>query len=243
MRTPGATASDTLVTPDTLDTPVGEIGSGGSGASAGPATRRRLRDPRELAALAHPVRLGIIELLVIGGPQTATELGEQLGESPANCSWHLRKLAEHGFVEASDGGRGRRRPWQVTGVGFTIGGADSTAEERLASRGLQRMFLERYLDRYHASVEALEHDDPCWREAAGEVQSATWLTVEELREVNAEIWQVLERHLPRLTDPSSRPADSRLCEFVAWGVPIELGGDPGTGPGAAAGTGTGRIEG
>lgn len=186
------------------------------------APSRRLRDPRELAALAHPVRLGIVELLVVFGPQTATELGDRLDESPANCSWHLRKLAEHGFVEAAPGGRGRKRPWQVTSIGFTLGGADSTAEERRASRGLERMFLERFLDRYHASLDALEHDDPAWRDAASEVESATWLTVEELREVNAEILQLLQRHVPRLTDPSLRPADSRLCEFVAWGVPVDF---------------------
>ena len=83
-----------------------------------PDPHRRLSDPRELTALAHPVRMAIIELLTISGPLTATELADRLDESPANCSWHLRKLAQHGFVEEAEGGKGRQRPWQVPGLGF-----------------------------------------------------------------------------------------------------------------------------
>ena len=64
---------------------------------------RRLRDPRALSALAHPVRLGIIELLATEGPMTASGLADRLDESPANCSWHLRKLAEHEFIEEAEG--------------------------------------------------------------------------------------------------------------------------------------------
>ncbi|MEO6512975.1 MAG: helix-turn-helix domain-containing protein, partial [Nocardioides sp.] len=77
---------------------------------------RRLNDVRELKALAHPVRMGIIEHLSVSGPLTATELADRMDETPANCSWHLRKLAEHGFVEEAEGGtagQGRKRPWQV----------------------------------------------------------------------------------------------------------------------------------
>ena len=36
-------------------------------------TYRRLSDPRELAALAHPVRIAIMELLTVSGPLTATD--------------------------------------------------------------------------------------------------------------------------------------------------------------------------
>jgi hypothetical protein len=33
-----------------------------------------------------------------------------LGESPANCAFHLRTLAKYGFVEEAGDGRGRERP-------------------------------------------------------------------------------------------------------------------------------------
>src|SRR4051794_41920037 len=81
---------------------------------------REVTDPMAMRALAHPVRLALIEALADAGTLTATEAGERVGESPANASFHLRQLAKYGFVEEA-GTQGRRRPWEVKqlGVGFT----------------------------------------------------------------------------------------------------------------------------
>jgi DNA-binding transcriptional ArsR family regulator len=188
-------------------------------------TYRRLRDPRELAALAHPVRIAIMELLTVSGPLTATELADRLDESPANCSWHLRKLAEHHFVEEAGGGIGRQRPWRVTRVGLSWDEEDASPSEVRAGRALEQMLLERQVTRFHQARAQL-HDDgeTGWGEAATATQTASWLTLEELDEINSEIRAVLERHTDRLTDPEKRPAGSRLCEFVAWGAPLLLPG-------------------
>src|SRR3954453_18751323 len=108
---------------------------------------RRLRDPRELQALAHPVRMGIIELLSVSGPLTATELADELDETPANCSWHLRKLAKFGFVEGAEGGPGRQGSWRVPGIGLTWsdeGGA--SREERRAAAALAQITMGRAMD-------------------------------------------------------------------------------------------------
>src|SRR5680860_921084 len=88
--------------------------------------QRTLDDPRSLRAVAHPVRLGILEQLTIHGPMTATELADQLDETPSNCSWHLRKLAEHSFVEEAEGGVGRKRPWQIVSVGMQSGDSSTS---------------------------------------------------------------------------------------------------------------------
>lgn len=66
-----------------------------------------------MRALAHPTRLQIRELLDECGPLTATELAHRTGQSPANCSFHLRTLAKYGFIEEASGGRGRTRPWRI----------------------------------------------------------------------------------------------------------------------------------
>jgi DNA-binding transcriptional ArsR family regulator len=187
---------------------------------------RQLRDPRELAALAHPVRLGIMELLTVSGPLTATELADRLDETPANCSWHLRKLAEHHFVEEAGGGIGRQRPWRVTTVGLAWDEGDSSPSQRRAGRALEQMLLERQVTRFHQARAQLSDDDgeQEWSDATTSTQHASWLTVDELDEINSAIRAVLERHADRLTDPSKRPAGSRLCEFVAWGAPLLLPG-------------------
>jgi DNA-binding transcriptional ArsR family regulator len=188
-------------------------------------TYRRLRDPRELAALAHPVRIGIMELLTVSGPLTATELADLLDETPANCSWHLRKLAEHHFVEEAGGGIGRQRPWRVTQVGLAWDEDDASPAQVRAGRALEQMFLERQVTRFHQARAQLHDDgDTEWGEASTATQAASWLTLDELDEVNSEIRAVLERYVDRITDPAKRPAGSRLCEFVAWGAPLLLPG-------------------
>lgn len=186
---------------------------------------RRLSDPRELQALAHPVRLGIMELLTVDGPLTATELADRLDETPANCSWHLRKLAAHAFVEEAGGGIGRQRPWRVRQTGLAWDDVDATPGERRAGRALEEMMLQRQVARYHQARTRLSDDDDLdWADATTSTQHVSWLTADELDEVNLEIRGILERHADRWSDPASRPAGSRLCELVAWGAPLLLPG-------------------
>ena len=59
--------------------------------------------------------------------------------------------------------------------------------------------------------------------ATGVSESVTWLTDEELAARNAEINAILLRDIDRLTDPTKRPEGARLCELVAWGVPVSFG--------------------
>jgi DNA-binding transcriptional ArsR family regulator len=207
----------------TSQAPLAPAGEGHPAAS-GPSYRR-LSDPRELAALAHPVRLGIMELLTVDGPLTATELADRLDETPANCSWHLRKLAEHAFVEEAGGGIGRQRPWRVRQVGLSWDDVDATPGERRAGRALEEMMLQRQIARYHqARAQLVDDGDLDWAEAATSTQYASWLTAEELDALNLEIRAALERYADRLTDAARRPAGSRLCELVAWGAPLLLPG-------------------
>jgi hypothetical protein len=191
-----------------------------------PHAHRRLRDPRELQALAHPVRMAIIEQLSLSGPLTATELADRLDETPANCSWHLRKLAQHGFVEEAEGGKGRQRPWQVPGIGFTWEDehGSASAEERRAAQALSEVTMGRAMDRLReAQLRTVDEPDD-WRQAQGSSEMVAWLTAVELKELNEEILALLYRHHDRLTDDSKRPEGSRLCEFVAWGVPAYFPG-------------------
>ncbi len=190
-----------------------------------PNPHRRLKDPRELTALAHPVRMAIIELLSISGPLTATELADRIDETPANCSWHLRKLAQHGFVEEAEGGKGRQRPWQVPGLGFQWDEEGSVAPaERRAAQAVSEMMMGRAIDRLRESQERLPSEPEEWRKAQGGSESLAWLTADELKALNEELVELFNRYTDRLTDPGHRPEGSRLCELVAWGVPTYFPG-------------------
>ncbi len=78
-------------------------------------------DARSLRGLAHPLRMQLLDALRFGGPATASQLAEKLGESSGATSYHLRQLAAHGFVEDDpERGKGRERWWKaaVRGLAF-----------------------------------------------------------------------------------------------------------------------------
>jgi DNA-binding transcriptional ArsR family regulator len=185
---------------------------------------RHITDARTLRALAHPVRIALLEALALGGAMTATQVGEQISESPTTCSFHLRQLAKYGFVEEAGGGKGRSRPWRITGIGMSFANtSDSDPEYEIAARALSRMVRERQLDRYHDWVEASASFPREWRDAAGSSEFLIYLKPQELEQINDEIARVLtSRYVERLLDPAQRPAGSVPVEFLHLSYPIQL---------------------
>lgn len=183
---------------------------------------RRLTDPRDLRAVAHPLRLALLEALTLHGPMTATQLGELVGASASNCSWHLRKLAEHGFVTEAEGGTGRQRPWRSahTGMQWDDGGEPVTnADLAVAGRALTQMIVDREVTRLVAALEHRPSEPRQWREAGGVSQSALWLTADELEELMQAVTALFMDKRDRLEHPELRPDGARLCALMAWGVP------------------------
>ncbi|MGH2874584.1 MAG: winged helix-turn-helix domain-containing protein, partial [Solirubrobacteraceae bacterium] len=74
---------------------------------------RQITDAQTMRALAHPLRLELLDLIQRDGEVTATRAAEALGESPGNMSWHLQTLAKYGFIEEAGSGKGRSRPWRI----------------------------------------------------------------------------------------------------------------------------------
>jgi DNA-binding transcriptional ArsR family regulator len=109
-----------------------------------------LTDPRQMRALAHPLRLRLLGMLRMDGPATATTLADEVDESPALVSYHLRQLASHGFIhEAADLARdGRERWWRASHRGTTWSHASFMASPEHASAAtlLMSEIAERYAD-------------------------------------------------------------------------------------------------
>ncbi|MFI9171582.1 ArsR/SmtB family transcription factor [Streptomyces lincolnensis] len=81
----------------------------------------RVLDARSLRGLAHPLRMQLLVALRRGGPATASQLAEKLGESSGATSYHLRQLAAHGFIEdAPEHGKGRERWWRAADGGLVF---------------------------------------------------------------------------------------------------------------------------
>jgi predicted ArsR family transcriptional regulator len=88
--------------------------------------------PRALRALAHPTRLRLLGLLRSDGPATATALAARLAINSGQTSYHLRQLAQHGFIEddPSATGVGRERWWRAAHTSTSYGdeGPHGTAD-------------------------------------------------------------------------------------------------------------------
>lgn len=181
---------------------------------------RKLTDARTLRALAHPVRIALYEELAYGGAKTATELGERIGETPTTCSFHLRQLAKYGFVEEAGGGKGRARPWRLTSLGWYIPAAHDP-ETQIAGDLVIRLSRERAFARYQRWQETKAGYPREWREAADDSEYLTYVTAEELKQVNKELHAVLGRFWERLKDPAKRPPGALPVETLLLSYPIE----------------------
>lgn len=169
---------------------------------------RRLSTSAELKAFAHPLRLAIMEQLGLHGPMTASELGDALDETPANCSWHLRKLAEHHLVEETHDGHGRRRPWRAIAIGHTWDETDDDPAARRAGTALSDQIIDREVARFRAH----RTQDQDWQ--LGAIQNAAWMTAEEAAQWHAELTALSMRYRERLHDPGARPAGARLVHSL-----------------------------
>ena len=104
----------------------------------------RALDLTSLKALAHPLRVSIVDTLSVHGQSTASGLAQRLGESSGATSYHLRQLEKHGFVREVEGkGTGRERWWERVPGGIVLRPDDfvETPSELDAYRLLSRQFV------------------------------------------------------------------------------------------------------
>lgn len=173
----------------------------------------RTTDPKAIRALAHPLRLDLIEALATLGPSTAARCGRHLGTSQASCSFHLRQLAKYGFVEQAPLGPDRReRTWRLTEV-------EQACESGPVTAQLDRVFIQREADRMVAWVGRRDGEPAEWQDAAFVDGAALPVTAEELVALHGELRAVLEPYVGRLTDPATRPAGARVVRVVLAGTP------------------------
>jgi len=174
-------------------------------------------DPRAIRALAHPLRLDLLDLLAAIGPATAARCGRVLGVPQANCSFHLRQLAKYGFVEdAGPGGDRREREWRVSAVRLRMPGADAAARE------LGVVYLQR------AMQEMLDHagrgpdSSPDWRDKGGGViGGVALLSAAEYAQVKEQILAVLEPYFRRAIGSGLRPGpQQRYVRYLVAGTPL-----------------------
>jgi DNA-binding transcriptional ArsR family regulator len=186
-----------------------------------PERRATLTDPAVLDALAHPVRLDVLGYLMSAGPATASQCARAVGDTPSNCSYHLRVLATHGLVEPDDSGDGRSRPWRATLTGFSIDAGDPDAEVGAGRLLAASVELDHHLARDY--LRGRDDVPEAWREVDAHESYGLALTPAELADVLQRIDDVVRPYLrPTRTDA---PAGAEHVHLALTAFPR-----PGFGP-------------
>ena len=151
---------------------------------------RQLTDSRALAALAHPLRRRMLDVLRVDGPATASTLAERTGQAVGNASHHLKVLAAAELVvEAPELARDRRERWWRAGGPMRWTSRDFAGDEASAAieRAASGLGLERQVELVRAFLDAPEQVRDAWPE--GPFSTDTWLrlTDAELAEFAREV--------------------------------------------------------
>lgn len=175
----------------------------------------RTTDPDRIRALAHPVRIDLIELLDELGEATATQCAERLGETVANCSFHLRVLAKAGFIEPAPA-RGREKPWRpVSAGGRRMSIEPGNQASRLAVAELAGLSLLREAERVRAFLQEQPDPPAGWEDTVSLTSSTFWATADELRELVVQIDALTDRFAGRSRDAALRPDGARRARLFA----------------------------
>jgi DNA-binding transcriptional ArsR family regulator len=180
-----------------------------------------ITDPQAMRALAHPVRLAILERLQRHGPATATQLAPDVGATPSVTSWHLRHLAGFGLVRDAEPGPDRRqRRWEAVARGFRFEVPEEPDDEegRSAARVLSREMFLRSGDlpnRWAAEVEPKL--EPAWQRLAGLANTRVVVSADELAAIEDAIERILAPYVTR--DEAARPADGRGVRLLRYVLP------------------------
>jgi hypothetical protein len=178
-----------------------------------------LSDPVAMRALAHPVRVALIEMLAVVDTLTATQASELLGESPANCAFHLRTLAKYGFVEEAGGGRGRERPWRSAERRITISTEQDDPRAATAAGALSLVWLDAWMDRTR-QLFASNGYLPGWEHATGWSRAGVFLSPEETSELRGQMRRLLEPYEARKSNPALRPPGALPVEWSVFATPV-----------------------
>jgi predicted transcriptional regulator len=178
-----------------------------------------ITDPKAMRALAHPVRLALLDLFKVNQTLTATQAGELLGESPANAAFHLRTLGRYGFVEETGGGRGRERPWRAVSHQMNLTWEQADPQAAVAAQVLHRSWSERVLERAQRGLDMSRPMPKGWEEARQAMQDLTHLTAAELTTLGEEILALMNRYGGR-EDPATRPEGAEPVELLFFGYPL-----------------------
>jgi DNA-binding transcriptional ArsR family regulator len=184
-------------------------------------------DGTSLKAMAHPLRVQILRILELRRRASVTSLAEELGETTGATSYHLRQLAQHGFVEQfvpddepSTGKRsaGRKQRWwrmavdeiHMTGLGF-LENADTREAAGFLLREYQSDRSRRLANWFATATEWPAQ----WQKASSDMDGHLDLSPTQARALADEMRTLVDKYRALKPGRGARPVDVQYAVFPA----------------------------
>ena len=172
----------------------------------------------QLRALAHPLRLQLLEVLHAEGPATASQLGRQLGESSGATSYHLRALHRAGMIEEAERRNGRERWWQRVPERLMIPNSvppEASPTERVELEAAHAQIESILVDRDERALQRwteIRYDLPLeWQDTQWIGNFRLWATAAEVRRF---VTTVLESAQPLRKPPEGDDPEREELHFT-----------------------------
>lgn len=188
-----------------------------------PVQIRHVTDSKVLAAMAHPLRRRLLDVLKVYGPATASSLAERTGERVSNLSHHLKVLAQADLIgEVPELARDRReRWWRLLSSSLRWSSQDfhdDPAAEAVAHAALS-LSLDHHVRVVRAWYAANEDLHAYWEDAGFSTERWLQLTPAELAELSREVIALFDRWAAR-TVPEDGARREPVLVF-GYGVPAQ----------------------
>jgi DNA-binding transcriptional ArsR family regulator len=176
-----------------------------------------------IAAIHHPVRQTLLELLGLHGPATVSSLAEAAHERVGNVSHHIKVLADAGLVEeAPELAKDRReRWWRFTAKSTSWSTADVAGDPvgELVAGAAEQQNLAHQVGRLQQWYGRRGEYGEAWIRAAFSTNS--WISVnpDELQRFSERILELLEEYA--VTAERTADPDRELVFVFAHGFPAK----------------------
>ncbi len=181
-----------------------------------------MTDPKALRALAHPLRLALLDHLMAFGVQTAAQCAVAVGSTASNCSYHLRALARVGLVERGESADGRERPWRSSSTGLEFGPREPGGDSRsstAAARAVDELALARDEELTRRALARRDSQPAEWRAAEAHNSYALRITPRELEELVGEIDRLVRPYIGLTRNEAPDEGDVAYLRLLAFRHP------------------------
>jgi DNA-binding transcriptional ArsR family regulator len=154
-------------------------------------------ESKVLAAMAHPLRRRLLDVLKVAGPATVSALAERTGQAVGNISHHMKVLAAAELVdEAPELAGDRRERWWRIRPGSLRWSARDYADDPAATavaEAADSLNLEHQISLVRAAMANRESYSADWQDAAFSTDVWLRLSPAELAEFGEEVIALMAR--------------------------------------------------